>query len=168
MELTESIYGHLRAIAGSYFRAQSAEHTLQPTALVNEAFLKLASSDAKGFESREHFISVAARAMRQILVDYARNKRAQKRGGGQKPVTLSGVAADTDASSVIDLIALDSALTALAKLNERHARVVELRYFGGLTVPEIAKVTGASVATIERDWRGARAWLLMRLADGEP
>ncbi|MCA9555116.1 MAG: sigma-70 family RNA polymerase sigma factor [Myxococcales bacterium] len=164
MELTPSLYGHLRAIAGSYFRAQSSNHTLQPTALVNEAFIKLSGSDAAAFVSREHFVSVAARAMRQILVDHARAKAAAKRGGGIPTQTLTEVQGDGGAR-IVDLIALDSALNALAELDPRHAQVVELRYFGGLSVPEIAETLEVSVATIERDWKKARAWLVVHLED---
>lgn len=162
VELSPSVYGHLRAIAGSYFRGRSAGDTLQPTALVNEAFMKLAASEAADFESREHFVAVAARAMRQILVDHARRRNADKRGGNQRPVTLTDVAVG-DAERALDLVALDDALSQLATLNARHARVVELRFFGGLSVPEVAQALGISVATVEREWKQARAWLLVQL-----
>ena len=164
MELSESLYGHLRAIAGSYFRSQSAQHTLQPTALVNEAYIKLSTSGGDGFSSREHFVSVAALAMRQILVDHARSKAAAKRKGPQATITATDLPGE-DGGRIVDLIALDRALDALAALDARHAKVVELRYFGGLSVPEIARTLDVSVATIERDWKKARAWLMVHLED---
>lgn len=161
-ELSPSVYGHLRAIAGSYFRGRGSDDTLQPTALVNEAFMKLATHEAAEFASREHFVAVAARAMRQILVDHARRRSAEKRGGNRRPVTLNDVPVG-DEGRVVDRIALDDALGRLAALNARHARVVELRYFGGLSVPEVAGALGISVATVEREWKQARAWLLVQL-----
>ncbi len=161
MDVSETMYQHLRAIAGRYLQDRPG-HTLQPTALVNEAYLKLGRRDAEAFESREHFLAVAARAMRGILVDHVRRRTADKRGGGAGHVTLSGVAVD-DKTEIVDVLALDSALQALADLNERHARVVELRFFGGLTTDEIARALGISAATVERDWVKARAWLLVQL-----
>ena len=155
------MYRHLRAIAGRYLHGR-AGHTLQPTALVNEAFIKLDKKDSALFESREHFMAIAARAMRDILVDHARGKATDKRGGGAPHVTLSGVAID-QREQIIDVLALDAALRKLAELNVRHARVVELRFFGGLNSEDVARVLDISIATVERDWRQARAWLLVQL-----
>lgn len=149
-------YNQLRRIAAASFRGNGST-SLQPTALVHEAWMKVARHQPGVFSDRGHFMSLAARAMRQILIDHVRAKGASKRGGGQLQVTLTGLTADTD--EVVDLLALDEALRQLSALDERRARVVELKFFGGMTMPEIAAALGASVATVERDWRGARAWL---------
>lgn len=163
-EQFKAVYKHLRAIAGSYFRGRPADQTLQPTALVHEAFLRLVRRDGDAFESKTHFVAVASRAMRQILTDAARRRTAAKRGGGgRERVTLSALPGD-DARAVIDVLALDGSLTRLAEVAPRQARVVELRFFGGLTVPECATVLEVSVATVEKEWRRARAWLHKELA----
>ncbi len=158
------VYDELRALAGSYFRGRAAGHTLQPTALVNEVFIKLqGSSDVPG--DRDHFFAVAATAMRQILIDHARRKNAGKRGGDQKRVTLTDRReANGDTGEPLDLIELDDALQELERANAMQAKIVELRFFGGLTIPEVAKAVGSSVRTVERNWRFARAWLKQRLA----
>jgi RNA polymerase sigma factor (TIGR02999 family) len=162
-QLMELVYGELRALAGSYARGQHAGHTLQPTALVHEAFLKLADQPLESWESRAHFFAVAAKAMRQVLTDHARARAAGKRGGeGWERVTLGDRAITADGGEV-DLIALDEALTELARYDERKHRVVELRFFGALTVEETARVLGLSTTTIESEWRAARAWLAMKL-----
>jgi RNA polymerase sigma factor (TIGR02999 family) len=163
LDLSDTMYAHLRAIAGRYLQRQPG-HTLQPTALVNEAYLKLGKRDSGSFESREHFMASAARTMRSILVDHARSKASDKRGGGAVRTTLSEVAGE-DHDRVLDVIALDQALTALAALHPRHARVVELKCFAGMTIPEIARALDVSVATVERDWMKARAWLVLRMAE---
>lgn len=155
------MYAHMRAIAGRYLQGRPG-HTLQPTALVNEAYLKLDKRQTDAFESREHFMAVAARVMRDILVDHARRKSADKRGGGAERTTLSNLALD-DRDAVLDVLALDDALTALAELHKRHAQVVELKFFAGMTTEEIARALDIAVATVERDWKKARAWLLVRL-----
>lgn len=160
--LMESAYAALRGIAASYLHHEG-NHTLQPTALVNEAYIKLAGGDWRG---DTHFRAVASNAMRQILVDHARARKAQKRGGGWLRVTLSADAAATPALD-IDILALDEALTALAKLDERKARIVELRFFGGLTYEESAILLGVSPRTVEADWYFARAWLRDRLSEDE-
>lgn len=153
--LLPHVYADLREIAGKVHRGGGARATLQPTALVHEAYLRLV--DGADYESRVHFLSVAARAMRQILVDYARARRSQKRGGDQEIVVLDeGEAADGDG---FDLVALDDALGQLEKLSERQARIVTLRYFGGLTVDETAQELGVSPRTVKADWQMARAWL---------
>jgi RNA polymerase sigma factor (TIGR02999 family) len=166
-ELFPLVYEELRSLAGRYFVRQPAQ-TIQPTSLVHEAFLRLADPGSSGgrFRDREHFCAVAATAMRQILVDRARRRSAQKRGGEARPVTLvSGLASAPGPD--LDVIDLDRALTELAAVDPRRARVVELRYFGGLTTEEIARQLGRSTRTVELDWRGARAWLIARLERAE-
>lgn len=165
--LLEAVYRDLRAIAGALFDNQPAQHTLEPTALVHEAYLKLLTGREIAWESRAHFIAVAAKAMRQILVDHARAKRAQKRGGGADRVTLSGVALD-DEKTEFDTLDLDDALRRLGAIDERQAKIVELRFFAGMKVPEIALVLGVSDRTVELDWRMARAWLRRDLKERDP
>ncbi len=159
--LGEQTYQQLRRMAAANFRG-GGDITLQPTALVHEAWMKILKGQPEVLADRAHFLSLAARAMRQILIDQARARRALKRGGGQVHVTLSGVGGEAESAS--DVIAVDTALKALAELDPRRAQVVELRFFGGLSTAEIAEVVGASVATVERDWRAARAWLAAQLA----
>lgn len=154
--LVALVYGELRRMAGSMMRGQGAGHTLQPTALVNEAYLRLVQGKTQ-WEGRAHFFGAAARAMRQVLMAHARHHAAQKRDGGVR-VTFHDI--DVAAPEpALDLLALDEALIALARVDERYARVMELRYFAGCSVPEIAELTGRSVATVKRDWAYARAWL---------
>jgi RNA polymerase sigma factor (TIGR02999 family) len=166
--LFTQVYAELRRIAGSYFRGKPSSHTLQPTALVHEAFLRLVRNP-EAIRDRSHFVSVAAVAMRQILTDHARKRAAEKRGGGRAQVTLSeelpaeGPGARGDAD-LVDVLALDAAITELAELRPRQARIVELRYFGGLTVEEVAETLELSRQTIEKEWRHARAWLHAKLA----
>lgn len=163
MELSETIYAHLRALAGRYLQERPG-HTLQPTALVNEAYLRLDDATLAALESRDHFMAVAARVMRHVLVDHARAKGAAKRGGGAVRTTLSNLAVDGQ-DGALDVLALDDALTALAQRDARHAQVVELKFFVGMTSPEIARALDVSVATVERDWKKARAWLLLRMRE---
>jgi RNA polymerase sigma-70 factor (ECF subfamily) len=160
--LMDLVYDQLRALAGAYFRGQPAGHTLQPTALVHEAFVKLAERTGVHWEDRTHFLAVAAVAMRGILADYARKRRAQKRGGDRRRVTLADVETPGGCGEV-DVLALDDALERLAELNHRQAAIVEYRFFSGLTVEEIARTLGVSVWTVEEDWRMARAWLSVQL-----
>lgn len=165
------IYSQLRALAGNYFRGQPGDHTLQATALVHEAFLRLIDQSAGAFRDRSHFFAVAAVAMRQILTDHARRVGAAKRGGGRRrldvavcdPAERAGGAGGAGAIDAIDILALDEALSELAALDSRKHRVVELRYFGGLSVEDVAEVIGVSKRTVESDWRAARAWLGARL-----
>ena len=157
------VYEELRALAGSRFRGQPSDHTLQPTALVHEAFLRLIDQNSVQWQSRAHFVAVAATAMRQILADHARRKRTDKRGGGMARVGLDGVG--DGAGGELDILALDDALTRLAALDPRRHRVVELRYFGGLSVEEVAALLSVSVSTVESDWRSARAWLSVQLGE---
>lgn len=156
------IYDALRGLAAAYLHQERRDHTLQPTALVHEAYLKLAGKD--DWKSQTHFQAVAANAMRQILVDHARAKKAQKRGGDWVRVTLSAEAAAQGAPD-IDILALDDALSCLAEIDQRKARVVELRFFGGLTCAEAAEEVGVSPKTAEADWYFARAWLRERLSE---
>lgn len=156
------LYADLRAQAMAYFRAQRADHTLQPTALVHEALLRIMGSDKIEWESRSHFLAVAAKAMRNVLADHARRRRAEKRGGAWERVTLTGLGSD-GGERRIDALDLDEALDALGRINERQAQIVELRFYGGLTVEEVAHVLEVSPRTIELDWRMARAWLRNRL-----
>jgi len=158
------VYDELRALAGSYFRKLPADHTLQPTALVNEAYIRLARRDDFRCESRTHFFNIAAHAMRQILVDHARARGAVKRGASQQRVTLSE-GAEPSARADVVLTDLADALEALSRLNSRHADVVVLRFLGGLTVAEVAEELGVSKRTVEDDWRLARAWLIHTLGD---
>ncbi len=163
-QLLPLVYSELRAVAGSYFRHQPADHTLEPTALVNEAFLKLVATDA-GWKDRAHFMAVASAAMHQILVDHARKRITKRRGGQNARLTMTGeftpIVDDTD----VDLLDLHEALESLAALDPSQAEVVEMRFFGGMTVPEVAEVQGVSKTTIDNKWRTARAWLNARLRE---
>lgn len=161
------VYDELRALAGRYFRRQNPGHTLQPTGLVHEAFLRLIDQTNAQWKDRAHFFAVAATAMRQILVNHALARNAQKRGGGRRKLALTNNWA-VDEAPEFDAVELDEALRKLATLDERKAKVVELRFFGGLTVEEVAEVLGVSKATVEGDWRMARAWLSRALATEGP
>ena len=156
--LVPVVYNRLRRLAAYLLHGERSGHTLQPTALVNEAYLKLAGQARFPWENRAHFFAVAGRAMRQILVDYARHRRREKRGGGVSLVPLEEHQAFVGGRG-IDLLALDQALHKLAEDDKRKALVVELRYFGGLSNEEIAKALQISVNTVTRDWDFARAWL---------
>ena len=151
-------YDELRRLAAHYMRRERSDHTLQPTALVHEAYLKLAEQDRVQWRNRSHFIGIAAQLMRRILVDHARAHHAGKRGGYDTRIPLdAGIAAAADAG--VDLVDLDGALTKLAALDPRQARIVDLRYFGGLSIEETADALALSPATVKRDWQMARAWL---------
>jgi RNA polymerase sigma-70 factor (ECF subfamily) len=156
------VYDELRRIARRYMRRQADVHTIQTTELIHEAYLKLARSEERNFQNRSHFFGVAARAMRHILVDYARSKHSRKRGGWQEKVTLDDSAAVSFQKSD-EIIRLDDAMKQLATLDARKSRVVELKYFGGLTNEEIAEVLKISPETVKRDWRFSRTWLLREL-----
>ena len=164
--LMERVYSELQVIAAAQMRRERANHTLQPTALVNEAYMRLVVGD-QPWESRTHFFGAASRAIRQILVDHARGRGRKKRGGDRHPVQLSDSVAGAD-GDVVDLIAIDDALAELARLNARHAKVVEMRFFGGLTMPEIAEALDVSLRTVEGDWAVARLWLSRALGDTTP
>jgi RNA polymerase sigma-70 factor (ECF subfamily) len=152
------VYAELRRTAARYLRRERSGHTLQPTALVHEAYVRLIDQRDVQWQNRAHFLGFAAQVMRHILVDHARAHSAGKRGGGAARVTLSEALVVPEERDV-DLVALDDALTALAALNAQQARAVELRYFGGLSIEEAAEVLGVSTATVRRDWTVARAWL---------
>jgi RNA polymerase sigma factor (TIGR02999 family) len=157
-ELTELLYGELRRIAAGYLRSEHAGHTLQPTALVHEAFLRLSKQHVE-WNDRAHFLAVAANTMRRVLVDHERKRSASKRDGGLR-VTMEESAPDSAGDDrALELLALDDALVRLASLDLRTARVVELRFFGGLSVEEAAAVLKISPASVKRDWSFARAWL---------
>ncbi len=160
------IYGDLRALAGDFFRGRGAE-TLQPTALVHEAYARLVGRDREGWTGRRHFYSVAALAMRQILVDQARARGAQRRGGDLRRVSLEACDTPVAPETEVDPLVLDEALSALARLDPRQARIAELRFLTGLSVAETADVLGVSERTVKLDWRMARAWLRDALRDGE-
>jgi RNA polymerase sigma factor (TIGR02999 family) len=153
------VYDELRRRAGAYLRAERAGHTLQPTALVHEAYLKLVGGDAIEWKDRAHFFGVAARAMRQVLVDHARARKAAKRGEGQVLVALDAAGDAATPPRNLDLLDLDRALSKLAGLDERQSRLVELRLFAGLTIEESAEVLNISHATVSREWKHAEAWL---------
>ena len=164
--LTPLVYAELRRLASSYMRGERAGHTLQPTALINEAYLRLVDQGQPAWRSRTQFFRFSAHLMRQILVDHARSRNAAKRGAGFQQVTLS--AAENFAPRPgIDLLSLDEALGRLAAFDERRARVVEMRYFGGMTEEETADSLEISVATVRRDLRLAEAWLSKELGAGE-
>lgn len=154
------VYEELHRIASAYMRAERPGHTLQATALVHEAFLRLGGSpqDAAQYESRRHFVATAAVAMRRILVNHAKARAAEKRGGGQAVLALDDIAAEFSRRS-IDLITLEEALERLAALDARQARLVELRFFGGMTFEDCAKTLGLSVRMVHYEWTHARAWL---------
>lgn len=158
-----AIYEDLKRIAASQLRQERSDHTLNPTALVHEAYLRIVRQHESNWNDRLHFFSIASRIIRRILVDHARERHAQKRGGAARPVSIehhdpAGPERETD------LLALDDALEALALLSERQSRIVELRYFGGLTVPEISEAMGISNRTVDREWQVARVWLFHRLS----
>jgi RNA polymerase sigma-70 factor (ECF subfamily) len=161
-ELMQALYGELRALAASYLSSQRPDHTLQPTALVHEAYVRLLGQRPQGWTGRLHFFSVAAMAMRQILVNHATAKQSQKRGQGFERVSLSE-ATPASADREVDVLSLNSVLEELDQLSPRQARIVEMRYFAGLSVEEIAGALNVSSSTVEKDWRMARVWLLKRL-----
>jgi RNA polymerase sigma factor (TIGR02999 family) len=166
------VYDELRQAAAAALRRERPEHTLQPTALVHETFLRLADDSRVWWENRSHFLAIASKVMRRILVEHARGRNAQKRGSGEVKRSLDDVdVAMPDTAGGVDLVGLDDALAGLAALDPRQARIVELRFFGGLTVEETATVVGSSPRTVKRDWQVARAWLkreMARLAPDAP
>jgi len=159
--LISLVYDELRRIAASLMHGQVNGRTLQPTALVNEAYLRLVDGPNR-WDNKAHFFGAAARAMRQVLIAEATRRSAQKRAGGATRVTFRDLDVATEAPEV-DLLALEEAMTALARVDERFTRVVELRYFAGCSLAEIAEITGRSLATVKRDWAYARAWLFDRM-----
>ncbi len=161
--LTPKVYEQMRGIARGMLNQESPGHTLQPTALVNEAYLRMLGQTQVDWRGKTHFLSICAKMMRRILVDHARSKKSQKRGGGAHRVALSDDARVTQRHDE-DVLAIEEALTKLAKLNPRHAEIVELRFFGGLSVEEVAAVLQVSKRTVEADWTMLRAWLRRELA----
>lgn len=165
--LVPVVYDELRRLANRYMAGERVGHTLQPTALVHQAYVRLADTPGVEWEGRTHFFAVAARAMRRVLIDHARERDALKRGGGDRPLRVTFVEGLPDATEVEreGLIALHRALERLAGLDPRQAKIVELRYFAGLTVAEVAEHLGVSKRTVEGDWAHARAWLRHELAE---
>jgi RNA polymerase sigma factor (TIGR02999 family) len=163
------IYGELRQRARRQLREQRKDHTLRTTALIHEAFLRLSEDKKFRVENREHFLGIAAQLMRWILVDHERRRRAAKRGSGVTCVSLGeAMAAEAGLQTDVDVLALDQALTQLAALDEQQSQIVELRYFGGLSIEQTAEFLGISPATVKRDWASARAWLLRELQQAAP
>lgn len=163
--LVSEVYDELHRLAASYVRGQRPGHTLQTTALVHEAYLRLSSQKGSSWRDRRHFYCVAAKAMRQILTNYERDRRRLKRGGGRRKISLEADIA-VPQNQDLDLMALDAALEALTAYAPRKSQIVELRYFVGLTVDETAKVLGVSPITVKRDWALAKAWLLEAISEG--
>jgi RNA polymerase sigma factor (TIGR02999 family) len=163
-DLFTLVYAELRRIAGRQLRGERAGHTLGTTALVHEAWFELAKLERIRWESRAHFLALAAQAMRRVLIDYAVARKSQKRGGGKSHEPLEDDALIAVTERPDEFIALDEALQRLAAINERHARIVECRFFGGMSVEETADVLGTSPATVKRDWALARAWLNRELS----
>lgn len=161
------VYDELRRLARRHLRHERADHTLQSAALVNEAYLRLARQEPPQWQNRAHFFGVAAQMMRHILVDHARNRLAAKRGGGAPRLTLE-VDVALEQRADVDLIALDAALEKLAALDSQQSRLIELRFFGGLSIEETAVVMGVSPATVKREWMTARAWLRREMKRDQP
>ncbi|HEX5873820.1 MAG TPA: sigma-70 family RNA polymerase sigma factor [Pyrinomonadaceae bacterium] len=163
-KLMPLVYSELRRLATNYLRRERAEHTLQPTALVNEAYLKLVHQKNAKWQNRAHFFGISAQLMRRILVDHARQHQAVKRGGSvQQRISITSVEKFAKQPEV-DLLALNEALDELAKMDPQQSRIVEMKFFGGLSIEEIAEVLSIGHATVERDWKMARAWLRRQLA----
>jgi RNA polymerase sigma factor (TIGR02999 family) len=167
-ELVPLVYGELRRMAGAYMQHERPGHTLQATALVHEAYMRLVGEESVEWQNRAHFFAIAAHTMRQVLLDYARRRHADKRGG------INARKVDIDAELLVgentleDVIAIDEALERLAAIDPRQSRLVELRFFAGLSVEEAAEVMGISAVTVKRDWRMAKAWLHRELAAAKP
>jgi RNA polymerase sigma factor (TIGR02999 family) len=156
-ELVPIVYSELRRLAHHYMRGERRDHTLQTTGLVNEVYLRLAGIDGLRWQDRAHFFAMAATLMRRVLVDYARQRGREKRGGGVTVTSLEGL--DVAAQTSVDIVALDDALERLASVDPQQSRVVELRFFAGLSVDETAEALGISAATVKRDWATAKLWL---------
>ena len=164
-KLVPVVYQELRRLAAYYMRRERPGHTLQTSALVNEAYMRLVDYSQMRWQSRAHFFAVAAQAMRRILVEHARKRHFAKRGGGAAKVSFDE-AAIVSQGQAADLVALDDALTSLEAMDERKARIVELRYIGGLNIEETAEVLSISPATVQREWRAAKAWLYREIKEG--
>ena len=166
-QLLPLVYAELHRQAHRYLRRERANHTLQTTALIHEAYLKLVDQHAVQWQNRAHFFGLAAQAMRRILVDYARTKNREKRGGPAADLPLDEAMFIAASGQNIDLLALDEALTQLAAIDEQQVRVVELKYFSGLSIEETAEALGISPATVKRDWQMAKAWLRHELTQNQ-
>lgn len=167
-EVAQAAYAELRALAAAHMRGERGSHTLQPTALVNEVWVRLAQGGPKVFASRAGFIRYASMAMRNLLVDHARRRSAQRRGGGQTVRLGDTEPADGPGLSEDEILGLHEALELLASSHPRAASVVEMRFFGGATTPEVAEALGIARRTVEKDWAAARVWLQGKLGDGGP
>jgi RNA polymerase sigma factor (TIGR02999 family) len=167
-ELFPLMYGELRKVAQRYLGRERRNHTLQPTALVHEAWMKLQNERGAEWQGRTHGLAIAAQAMRRLLVDHGRHQKREKRGGGAQPVVLDELlkAATTAGVPIEDLLTLEAALTKLEAVDERAAKVVELRFFSGMSAPEVAEHLKLSLRTVEADWTHARAWLKRELSAG--
>jgi RNA polymerase sigma factor (TIGR02999 family) len=163
-QLMPLVYGELRRLASAYLRRERSNHTLQSTALVHEAFLRMVNQQEVQWKNRAHFYGIAAQMIRRILVDYARSQHAEKRGAGAIKLELDEAMAVPQSSSEVDLLGLSDALDRLAELDERQSRVVELRFFAGLSIEETAEVLHLSPASIKREWQTARAWLFREMS----
>jgi RNA polymerase sigma-70 factor (ECF subfamily) len=161
-QLMPLVYDELRRLADSYLRRERNDHTLQPTALVHEAYMRLVNEHSMTWQSRAHFFGVAAQMMRYLLVNHARDRTREKRGGKRRKLSLDD-AVNLFEDREMDLLALDDALTTLAKLDEQQSRIIELRFFGGLTIEETAEVLNVSLSTIKREWNMAKSWLYQEL-----
>jgi RNA polymerase sigma-70 factor, ECF subfamily len=166
-ELIPLVYDQLRSLAATYLRREQRGGTLQPTALVHEAFLRLVDQRTATWQNRAHFVGVAATLMRRILIDHARRRGAQKRGSN-RIVTLDDNQPIETESEGVDVLQIDEALAELERMDSRQARVVELRFFGGLTIEETAELLGISPATVKREWLHAKAWLFRKLNEAQP
>jgi RNA polymerase sigma-70 factor, ECF subfamily len=164
-QLMKALYPELHRLAQRLFREERTDHTLQPTALVHEAYLRLVDQANVGWEGRSHFLAIAAKTMRRILIDYARGKARKRRGGGERIMDLGGELLPTEFTQA-ELLEIDEALDKLAAFDARQAQVVEMRFFGGMTIAEIAEALNVSKRTIEQDWTHAKAWLRLALAGG--
>jgi RNA polymerase sigma factor (TIGR02999 family) len=165
-ELLPLVYGDLHELAAAYMSGEREQHTLQPTALIHEAWLRLVAADQRGFENRAHFFALAARAMRQVLIDHARRRGAEKRGGRLERVPIDA-ALELYSEGGPDLVVLDEALRRLEALDPELVRIVELRFFAGASNPEIAAALGVSTRTVERGWKTAQSWLREELGRAE-
>ena len=163
-KLLELVYPDLRRLAGAYMQNERSDHTLQATALVHEAYIRLVDWENVSWQNRAHFFSVASEVMRKVLVDHARAKKTQKRDGGQK--ILIDEAVSLPEAGQVDLMALNEALEALEKIDQRQAKIVELRFFGGLSIEETAYILGVSETTVRREWTFAKAWFQRELKKG--
>jgi RNA polymerase sigma factor (TIGR02999 family) len=162
-KLMPLVYSELRRLATNYLRRERTGHTLQPTALVNEAYLKLVGQKSAKWQNRAQFFAISAQLMRRILVDHARRHQAEKRGGSEQQRLSITTAEELVKAPAIDLLALNEALDELAKMDPQQSRIVELKFFGGLSIDETAEVLGIGHATVEREWKSARAWLRRQL-----